>query len=351
METILTSFLASPQSQLSLGLLSSNERRAIHELCEKLGCFSQSTGNGERKVVTVTKTKSSHISPDEIDMFIKDFGLPIPINTEPYFSHYIRELDPMLGTIAKFELFKYTLGILAERRLRFKTFSFDLRDKIVTAINNVRSYREFVASKLENVDNAKISKATITTPGVYISLDLIKANYSCLREHDSDIVLGTSTWEELVGKFTDLEYFTKAKYFRQLVFGNLNTKRIESLQRRHLVDLYSKISDRVKVVGRAGNDELYLSTDGRDLNDMVDYLKEVVGPMWRITVFRQDNIGKTEFYTTQEVGSDEIKIKGVSKDFYVQAYKYLKKKDLHPYDLTAMKEGRIISYVEPYLFE
>jgi hypothetical protein len=348
-EHTLTQFLQLPEPELIFPSLNVEDRRAVHELCEKHGLFSRSEGvnNRSTKRVVVTKIKSLEITDDERDLFIRDFNLPIPVNREPYFSHYIDELDPLLGTIAKYDLFKRTLCTMSEMNLSFKSYSFDLRDKITTAIMETPAYQEFISKTISKESELEITKSTLPGPGMYISLDIVKANYNCLRLYDHRLVLGTSTWEKLVDKYTQFEYFAQAKYFRQLVFGKLNTRRIESLQKAHLTTLYSLIMKKVQVVGRAGNDELYLSTTPATVNETLAYLKSEIDPMWRITVFQKEFV---EAYTIRDIHTGELKIKGISKDFLLQAYRVVTGTNIKENDLVAMKDGLVISYKDKYPF-
>jgi hypothetical protein len=68
--------------------------------------------------------------------------------------------------------------------------------------------------------------------GLFISYDMIKANFQALRYIDPSIVLDCGTWEEFVSRFTDIELLSSAKQVRQEVLGKLNGKRLSAIEKR-----------------------------------------------------------------------------------------------------------------------
>ena len=48
-------------------------------------------------------------------------------------------------------------------------------------------------------------------------------------------MLGTDTFEQFIANFTHEEYFVRAKKFRQVIFGNMNPKRQQKIQ-KYLID-------------------------------------------------------------------------------------------------------------------
>jgi hypothetical protein len=62
--------------------------------------------------------------------------------------------------------------------------------------------------------------------GAYmISLDMISANFSSLKYYNPALVRNCTSWNEFLSQFTSIKYFHESKFFRQLVFGSLNTKK------------------------------------------------------------------------------------------------------------------------------
>jgi hypothetical protein len=97
------------------------------------------------------------------------------------------------------------------------------------------------------------------------------------------MVLGTKTWGELVAKFTKFRYFTEAKYFRQVVFGNLNSKKFTTIQKNILSDICMAIQNhnsnnggKIEIAGVASSDEMIFSTSKETIkNDFLEIQKVI----------------------------------------------------------------------------
>ena len=45
----------------------------------------------------------------------------------------------------------------------------------------------------------------------FFSIDIKSANFNALKDHDSNLMLNCNTWEELVTRYSNYQYFVKGK--------------------------------------------------------------------------------------------------------------------------------------------
>lgn len=343
--------------------LDSKTRREIYTICEKLGLCAEKVGSATMQKIVIMKEKKLEVTDSDRKQFIKDFSLPIPVYKEPYFSYFLELYDEIYNTKSKYQLLIDALNKVNN----IKKCSYDLMEKITTEIKSRPEYAIFIKDQKYNekelpnnvdiyVNNQK------KWPKYYISLDLITANYNCVKFFDNNLVLNSNTWSELIGKFTEIEYFKESKHFRQIIFGNLHTKRIASIQKYILSFLYDKIKDKVKVLGKVSTDELIIDTcdktikdDYQKIVDIINDLPENMKKMWRIVILSIEPIGNSKafvkkIYTSPELNSFKIEIKNIEKDFHAQAYKYYIGKDIEEYDRKGMKDDFLITYDDNYIF-
>jgi len=371
MEKQIDVFLASSDDTMTFPILTNDERKTIHDYCDKIGLFSQSEGPKNHRTLTIYKKELVNtvveITDEDRKQLIKDFHLPIPVYKEPYFSYFIETLDPILKTKEKYALLVDAVTKLVKQGKKFKKYTAEMFDKISQSIAKLPIYQQFTKENgIYPCDDfpseTNIYQKTEKFPQFLFSLDIIKANYNCMKFHNKQMVLETESWDELVKKFTDIEYFVQAKYFRQIVFGKLNTKRISLIQKYLLTELYKKIKDHLSVRGRMGTDELFVKTTPETWEQDFILLKKLIGELpesmrdiWRITPFSLEPLGNSEVFVVKDLVDKTIEFKQVDKDIYIQAYKYLMKLPLEKNDLKAMKNltygDMMITYDEPFKFD
>lgn len=373
MEKRINDFITnSSETVLTFDRMTGKERLHIHEYCEKVGLFSTSEGNGKIKRVIIYKEKpllteeENKVTDDDRKQFIKDFGLPFPVYKEPYFSYFLETLDPVLNTKQKYVLLTDAIEKLDFQGKKLKTFTIELSNKIIQQISEQTAYEEFTQNTTKYITKELPPNIDIygygneTFPKVLFSFDIIKANFSSMKFHNSEIVFNCTTWEELIQKYTDIKYFTQAKFFRQIIFNRLSSKGIPLVQKHLLSQLYNSIKSHthIKVLGRAGNDELFVISsqekyveDLAIVNKIINELPDNIKTIWRITPFSLAPLGKSDAFIKTNLNDNSIEIIHFPKDFYVQAYKYYMKLPLDAYDMKAMKDDFMITYDEPYVFD
>ncbi|QKF94426.1 R3H domain-containing protein [Fadolivirus algeromassiliense] len=353
-------------------LRSNKERKVIHELCEEYGLFSASSGPDNKRIVTISKTKiikEVEITDEDRKLFIKDSGLPIPVWRQPYFSYFLTLYMQFYNADELYELFKEAIEILFSRNKNFISFTHMLVNIVCENIKNNPHYEKLltdeshIPSVVPNNCDIYVKRDNIW-PKYYITLDIIKANFSALKFFNKELVSGCDSWEEFIAKFTDIKYYAKAKYFRQACLGNLKVKRMGSIQLYLLSYLYGLIKDLVKVAGKVSNDEIIIETtketlmsDYQILKSIVDSLPENMKGIWRIEPFVIEPLGRSTAFVKKYFDGDNIdlitkeEIKQIEKDFHAQAYKYYTNQELVLNDFKAMKDNYLITYEDKYSFD
>lgn len=372
--------------------LTKKERMTFHETCKNNGLFSESDGDGIRKLITVSKEKKAPkiiITDEDRQQFIGDHDLPIPTSTEPFFSYFIELYNEKYGTGKKWELFLDANKTLRSMGKTLKSYSYELMERIVAKIKEVPEYKTFVEpdkitkandkdpnQKTNNIKNDGGPKQkTIynthaeTTEQYYISCDIIKANFTAMKYFNPKIVLDCQTWDELINKVITLdnlphiEYFVQSKHFRQIVFGHLKGKRIGTIEKELTTHLYSRIKDNVPIHGNMSNDELFVKSSKETIKNDVNKVTEIVNSLpdnmkciWRITPLCVKQLGKSECFVKKIIldidkslddeSNFKVNFMNISKDFHAQAFKFYYTLPLVPYDMKGMKDGHRFTYDE-----
>jgi hypothetical protein len=111
-----------------------------------------------------------------------------------------------------------------------------VRNTIITSVLNSKAYKDFISNdkfmkKINPICSNKNLYTNEQDNGLFVSYDMKKANFQTLKYANPAIVYDTNTYEDFIGKFTDLDYIKNSKYTRQVIFGKLNPKRTMTLEK------------------------------------------------------------------------------------------------------------------------
>lgn len=180
--------------------------------------------------------------------FVDDFQLPVTTVLDPYFDKQIHLLEDSFGAATKYlELMTIIRDYFNGNPQAFLEHRRSVKDKILNEILGSEAYKAMLADKspLEDYKPLVGSRELYTEEqdgGVFISYDMVKANFQALRYVDPSIVRDCETWEEYVSKFTDIPYIAAAKQVRQEVLGKLNGKRLAAIE-KFISSKFGKIMD------------------------------------------------------------------------------------------------------------
>jgi hypothetical protein len=205
----------------------------------------------------------------------------------------------------------------------------DVIHSIVNYIENHESYIKFNSIQLPALNNPynsvniwdkKFDKELVT------SIDIKQANFRVLNIVMPE-VFNSNSYEEFFSRFSNSLFLKKSKYLRQVIFGKLNPKRIQYLQKKITLDIadilvknkfevISVTADEVIIRSKCLLTSVEIQSILEKNNYNLDYL--------RIEEFR---INYEKFYFTKENMLGELQLKNVPKKHYIRALSLIKGED------------------------
>ena len=357
--------------------LTKSERMEIHQVCEILGLHSVSTGPENHRVMTIKKEPSMEITDEDRKQLIKDFHLPIPIYTPTEFDYFINLYQDIYNTKDKYRLLLDALSTLNKTNTKLRAHNQNVMNTIVSAINDTPGYNQLMEMSINELDDILYKGDAVSTfkfpahnidiyksissqidIAYFISIDIIKANFNALKYLDPGIVLNAPTWEDLMKKYTNLQYCIQSKIFRQILFNTLGCdKKISSIQKYILYTIYTKISPKCEIIGRCGSDELIVKSNASDIMTTYQLITETIlelpleiHSILRITPYCLDRLGNSMCFIKHHLNGPQIEVKNIELDFHAQAYKKYIGSEVTESDRKSMKNDMVITYDNNYIF-
>lgn len=281
--------------------------------------------------------------------FVKDYGLPIQLVQNPYFKYFIELYDPVYNSISKCDLLLSTINSLGGEKEFFET-SDRIKNLIITKIKNLPEYEKLNSGDLEEFQvGGLIKKDDIfnqtNIDKTFISFDMKQANFQAMKFFDPNLVLGAKTYEDFMLLHTDLDYFIQSKYLRQVIFGNLNPKRQQKIQkymiRKFIDDILINLELDVSCVKSQSSDELIIEAPGRE----EDILK-LITPDWiRVDIFKLRSLG--DKYYVKEFTDGKIEFKTIPGYLFAQLFKKWFNLPINQNDLSFFFEGQVAIFKDP----
>jgi hypothetical protein len=205
--------------------------------------------------------------------FAKDIGTPIKIFVEPYFSNMLDLYEEHYGARTKWNQFMLLLENFDSDQAYFAYYN-KVKDDAINYLANNKAMQYFCQNttfdftpQFKGYPANSIYKPT-NIGKHFVSIDMVKGNFTALRHYNPEIVGGKETYDQFIGMFTEYEYIIKSKYIRQVIFGNQNPKRQTAYERVLMEQVLSEIFARTKILGK---NVAYLGTDEIVL-DVTDYI-------------------------------------------------------------------------------
>ena len=228
--------------------------------------------------------------------FVKDFNLPISIFRNDLFKYYIEELDEILDTKKKFIIFLDWINSLSEiEKNDIQTYLYDKLQKAIIKFKKTEMFKFFNSLDLSNFKVlTNIKQDNIYKPEYanndFLSIDLKKANLQAVLIQEliakQNKFIGKyrnidKKYKEFIDKYlepsNDKEktYFINSKYIRQYLFGNLNPKRQQKIQKYFISLIANKIKNETnEEIISASNDEIVIKNP-KNLNKLEQILEEI----------------------------------------------------------------------------
>lgn len=301
------------------------------------------------------------------EIFLKATGLPIKVTLEPYFNEYLDILEKDFQAKTKYnEFIKLNNEIKSFDEIYYTT-----RNNIIKHILEKKEYELFNKLDLEKYkSNIKEGNLYIMPNNnkIFISFDIVKANFQALKYIDKEIVDNTLTYDEFISQFTDIDFIKKSKYIRQYIFGNLNPKRIIHIE-KFLINKVIELSTFESLLHKweiavMNKDEIILSLkDGFNFNYESDYkmIQDVITEMMTLNnielrgdIFKLEaKTFKTQFdklyyiYLKKSLLTNQIDYKNIPSIFFIQIYKIINNIPVTENDLLFINENELCRTLKP----
>ena len=300
--------------------------------------------------------------------FVDDFQLPIQVVQEPYYGDRIRLFEDICGSQTKhlllLELIRDRFGSDPQKFMEYRN---NIRKTLLDAIMLSEAYKEFIADKSPIEDYKPIIGnnelyAEQQDGCMFISYDMVKANFQALRYANPAIVRDCETWEDFVGLYTDIGYFKASKQIRQETLGKLNGKRLASIEKYHSNEFAKEYSQRLGIYGFSlfsiKTDEIIFKFNGSEkefesfkANDV-----EFMGFKFRVNKFklhhhqfkRHTSSSILNAYEKEDyLNGHRRTLHCVPDTYYPQVYKLLNGKEINDSDLVFYFEHELCKFINP----
>lgn len=198
---------------------------------------------------------------------------------------------------------------------------------------------------------------------IFISIDLVKANYQTLKSFDHEGEL-KSSWDEFLGFHNVPEVYVQSKHFRQFIFEQSNPKRTQRYQRKIMCEVLKCIKRylgfliQTRLVYRSADELIFaLPLKMLKFRDTFDTLCAINGLYYpvvhkkefRVTIFKNEYIsGDIAIRTILDKDLNPIKkeLKSVPGNrYFMYLRKYILNEDPHEYDLLFKCDGQEAKWV------
>lgn len=303
------------------------------------------------------------ISEKAKERFCRDCNLPLKIYKEPYFTDRLRLYDKFYGTLNKWDVFLRELEKYHCEQDYFEDYN-RVKDAAIFSIKNSEGYQRFNDEDMNQygIDNKGVSGNDIfknTNDGrKSISIDIRKANFSCLRYYNPNIFSNAETWEDFINMYTDNKHIIDSKYIRQVILGNCNPKRQITYEKwimdkilTCLVDVYMPIE---KVVFFS-NDEIVIDISDMDTENQmrtasdIDIGMKAMAIPLKVELFTLHKIRGTEGYykeITKKNGEKEFAFKCLNSDMAPFAFRSFLGEQIMDSDRVFYHNGILAQYIE-----
>lgn len=294
--------------------------------------------------------------------FVKDFSLPINLFKEPYFSYFLNEFNNFYKIDEKINYLNTIFNDIDSEN-QFFDLSEKLVDSIKKEILNTNSYKNFNEKSIGEIipNEDELGKLNVINQELYIdeninkfylSVDLSNANYNVINLFGLNDELKVKSYQNLLSKNTNYDYFIKSKYIRQVILGQLNPSRQQKIQKKVLLHFIKTLKDnsinnRITI---SSNDEFIIHLNK---NDNIDNLQIKINSIL-LTLDNKFHFFKVEKSTFQKIdenhkflikktfdlnNNEKIDFKNVPTLFFPQVYKKYFNLEVNDYDLTFFHEG------------
>lgn len=288
--------------------------------------------------------------------FCKDFGLPIHIQEDPYFKYYLKLYDKHFNCVEKYKMF--LLDQKNSKKNGEKSFS-DLKTFISDEIKETEVFNNFIKDDLKQYDtNISFNKNDIFNDEninkTFVSIDLVKANFSALLFYDNNFFNGYTNYDEFLKSYTNSYRIINSKQFRQVLFGLLEPKKQIKIEKYIISLIFNSLDEKLKEnILSINNDEIILSVDEdfdvsviKKVISQIEELNLISTKVEKFTILKNAKDNRLG-YIKKNLDNGEISFKGVPSYYMPQAYKNYFNLEVNENDLVFDHLGELAKYIKP----
>lgn len=288
--------------------------------------------------------------------FASDLKLPISIYSEPYFEYFMNLYDKDFQTKEKLKSFEDLLSKFSHPEEFFQN-SEKISSSIKDLIANTETYKKLNAFDMNKdfpLDEQVKQQNIYIAPNIgkkLISVDLEKANFNVLKMIGLGKEINVDSYQDLLSKFTNDEYYFISKKIRQVIFGDLNPARQQRIQKFVINNLCKTLKEHGCVLSSASSDEIIIQNQDLSSKDVKEILNNVPEEykFFRVEDFFFEKIdGNYDFFvkTTLTEKGPKTEFKNVPSHVFAQVYKRYIGQETNDYDLLFYHEHFLAQFKE-----
>lgn len=307
--------------------------------------------------------------------FVNDMNLPIQVIDETSFYYWLSLYEPHYHSMTLWvelwdEIYEDYDGDVA----KFLDNYYVVRDKVIETVIQSKAFKKFNTCDMKqfkiktplNPRNKDLYKETNVNKR-FLSFDLIKSNIQALN-YASPEILNAKTYDEFISKFTKSRYIAKSKYFRQVVFGQMNPSRHVTIA-KYLISKVYEICRKYRIdyeLVAVSSDEIVFEVPNDITNDFLYNLSVLMPTIFqtylglnvRVTYFKlygyhlkTENCSNVATFYLKSGGNVCAELKGVPLQFTSVVYKLMRSNSLEPYDFVFVHDRCQCKFEEIFSIE
>jgi hypothetical protein len=286
--------------------------------------------------------------------FVKDYSLPISVVQDPYFVHQVCALERQYKVSEKLESLNCMLSSVKDEE-SFHKYMRTTREKIIDEVKNKDEYKDFIGDlDLPSLPNVNCNKKIYTQDNVgkaLVSIDLVSANFQVFKILFPKLILNSETYGEFASNYTDFEYFKKSKKIRQIIFGNLNPKRQQTVIKHLIHSLLTEFQDLKdwNLVAKSSDEIIFepLSKNPNIMDKIMDFGKGVkfLGKNidYKVQPFTLEKLPSSSIYVKRYL-DNSFDLKCCPANTTIEALRFLCNEPLQKYDRVFYQDGRVCEF-------
>ena len=363
-------------------LLDSTQRYQIHKLVDNYNDLITKTISIEgivenKKKIYIEKCvknlieknkifdEINHLTKEQIDLFIKYSKLPIPINLPEHLEYYLNVMKPY------YDIEQYNNFISDIKKIGYQQLKYDIikiKNELVSLLKSNEKYQLFITNESikpkypQNFTNKNTIYNSNNLDKNLLSVDIRSANWTCYKKITLQEM--NNSWATLLSKYTTSKFIQNSKYLREVVFGEMNSKKITKFITDFIFDLDQTINLNLEL--KENLEKIMCTTDEiiyniKDVNkfNLEIFMKKVSTTLpdfdiiYRVEQFVLKQIYPYDYFVKEIINTNtnQIEFKQIPKHFIFQSIKYYQNEKPNELDKKFIFENIVSTFDSELCFE